>query len=400
MTAAAELEDHRRFLESILGCSVALTDAPREFLATFQEANCFDIGLQPVLTQAYLVDFVTHMDKSVVHEIQEPLGMAVTVFWLGGELVVVGPYTGQGLHPGDAEALLGQLRIPSAHLQAYKLYRARFPIVDTEYVRRGAMALAELAGHGQSVVGMQRVSGTTGPITPGGGEPPHSASFEVINERYAVEQEFMNAVSEGDEERAFAALQGMSGIPQPPSYLNTPLLGATILRIMARVAAQQGGLPPVTIDAISQTHAQRLHRAGPAADVNRTSQAISSMVSEFCRHVQRHRRRPYSRLVRQVMDEISLHLSHNVSSRQIAARLHVSESHLARRFKAETGHTISEHVAQERVARAAHLLVTTAQPVSGIAAYVGYEDANYFVKVFKSVHQLTPTAYRRQHTEG
>jgi len=79
----------------------------------------------------------------------------------------------------------------------------------------------------------------------------------------------------------------------------------------------------------------------------------------------------------------------------LARRLHVSESQLARRFKAETGQTVTRYITAQRMARAAHLLATTAQPVRDIAEFVGYADANYFVKVFKSVYATTPTQYRR-----
>ena len=118
------------------------------------------------------------------------------------------------------------------------------------------------------------------------------------------------------------------------------------------------------------------------------------MAADFCRAVARHRQRPHSRLVRRVVDEIELHLSDHVSPPELAARLGVSPSHLARRFKAETGHTIAQYATLERTHRAAHLLTSTDQPVRDIAAYVGYPDANYFAKAFRATHDITPTQFR------
>lgn len=391
-------ETTRLALQTMLGCPVELTVEPRAFFREFERSNCFNPALQPAFTAAYLANLAARADRRIVHELQEPLGLMLTLFWMGDALAVVGPYTGQAVQPGDAEALLGRLKIAGSQLPAYRLYRARFAIVDSEYAMRGAVALLEAAGLDASAVGFERVSAGGGPISPGADEPPHSAPYVAIDARYAIEREFMQAVTDGNERRALAALHRMEGIPAPPNYLNTPYLGVTILRIMSRVAAQQGGLPPVAIDAISQTYAQRLHRSGHTPDPTRAMQDAVAMIAEFCRQVRRHRQRPYSRLVRQVMDEIELHLSHAVSTGELAQRLHISESHLARQFKAETGHTISEHIAAERAARAAHLLATTDQPVRDIAAYVGYLDANYFVKVFRSVYQVTPTQYRRQHS--
>src|SRR5699024_5620729 len=226
-------------VRTILGCPVALTTEINSFADELETSACFRPELQPAFTARYLRDLVARMDPTVTHEIREPLGLVLTMFWLDDRLAVIGPYTEQASHPGDAEALLGSLHIPAAHLHAYKLYRARFPIVDSEYVRRAAAALRTVAGQDVQSAEAHAVITADGPMTPGGDERPHSASFEVINDRYAVEQEFMHAVADGDEGGALRALRRMASIPQAPSYLNTPFLGATIIRIMARVAARQ-----------------------------------------------------------------------------------------------------------------------------------------------------------------
>ena len=56
--------------------------------------------------------------------------------------------------------------------------------------------------------------------------------------------------------------------------------------------------------------------------------------------------------------------------------------------------TIAAYTAQQRTERAARLLATTTQSVQDIALFVGYDDANYFVKVFRAAHGMTPSAYR------
>lgn len=138
MTARDSLEDGRSFLATMLGCPVALTNDPPAFLPGFEAAHCFIPDLQPALTAAWLAEFLSRADRRVVYELAEPLGTMVTLCWSGDNLVVVGPYTARALQPGDAEALLGSLRVPGVNLQAYTLYRARFAIVDSEYVMRGA----------------------------------------------------------------------------------------------------------------------------------------------------------------------------------------------------------------------------------------------------------------------
>jgi AraC family transcriptional regulator len=386
-------------LAEVLSCPVVLTTEIPPALEAFQTAHCLDPRIQPAFTAAALRAFVQEMAPQVVHEILEPLGMAVVLVRWDDQLLVIGPYTHEPMHPGVAEDVLSRLGIPSGHLPSYKLYRTRYPIVDAEYVHRAAAALLRAAGSGDLLGSLHQVRADGGTITPGYGEAPQSASFTVIEERYRLEREFMDAVADGSSERALAALHRLAGMPQTISYLNTPFLGTTILRIMARIAAQRGGLPAVTIDAISQEYAQRLHRVGHTVDPRSTVTFTAQMVTDFCRHVRRHQQRSYPQLVRQVTDEIDLHISHQVSTTELAERFGVSDSTLARRFKAATGFTVAAYVARQRAERAARLLTTTSRTVRDIALFVGYDDANYFVKVFRNAYGMTPSAYRDAHAE-
>ncbi|UOQ89165.1 helix-turn-helix transcriptional regulator [Agromyces endophyticus] len=394
----AALEPIATTVAEVLSCPVQLTTDIPSALDAFEAAHCLDPRLQPAFSAAVLRGFVREMEPQIVHEFLEPLGMAITLLRWDDHLLVVGPYTHEPMHPGMAEETMSRLGIPSAHLPLYKLYRTRYPIVDAEYVYRGATALLRAAGSEDLLGSLREVEADGGTIAPGSGDAPQSATVTVIEERYRLERDFMDAVADGSAERALAALHRMGRMPQTISYLNTPFLGTTILRIMARVAAQRGGLPPVTIDAISQEYAQRLHRIGHSSDMRRSVSFTAQMVTDFCRHVRRHRQRSFPPLVRQVADEIDLHLSSQVSTTDLADRLGVSVSTLARRFKAATGMTVAAYTARQRAERAARLLATTTQNVRDIALFVGYDDANYFVKVFREAYGMTPTAYRDAHT--
>lgn len=392
------LEPIAAAVAEVLSCPIELTTDIAPALDAFESAHCLDPRIQPAFTASVLRGFVRDMDRQVVHEIREPLGMAIALVRWDDRLLVIGPYTHEPMHPGVAEEAMSRLGIPSAHLPIYKHYRTRYAIVDAEYVYRGATSLLRAGGGEDALGSLREVEAEGGTVAPGVGEALQSAAFTVIEERYRLEREFMDAVEEGSSERALSALQRMGRMPQTISYLNTPFLGTTILRIMARVAAQRGGLPPVTVDAISQEYAQRLHRIGHSSDPKRSASFTAQMVTEFCRYVRRHNQREYPPLVRRVADEIDLHLSSHVSTTELADRLGVSASTLARRFKSATGMTIVAYTAQQRAERAARLLATTTQSVRDIALFVGYDDANYFVKVFREAHGMTPTAYREAHT--
>lgn len=394
VVAARHTEAALDAVGEVLGCAVTLTSDLENALVAFERDHCFDPRIQPAFTAHTLLQMAQAIPAEVVHEVEEPLGMAVAVARLKDHLLIIGPYTHQAMYPETVPELVRAQALPRSHAELYRLYRTSYPIVDAEYAYRGAVAALRAAGGQDALGALQQVSALGGTIAPGSGDAPQSASFDVIAERYRLEQAFMDAVADGSTSEALDTLARLSTIPSTITYLTTPFLGTTILRIMARVAAQRGGVPGVTIDAISQEYAQRLHRMGHSADPRRSASFNSQMVAAFCRAVRRHRRLGYPPTVRQAHDEIELHLSSPVSTPALAASIGVSASTLTRRFKEATGMSVTQYVAERRCSRAARLLTTTSRSVRDIAAFVGYEDANYFVKVFRKAYGTTPTEYR------
>lgn len=91
------------------------------------------------------------------------------------------------------------------------------------------------------------------------------------------------------------------------------------------------------------------------------------------------------------------HLAEPVSVPELAAMASLSASHFSAVFKRHTGYAVLQYLTMLRMARARELLDITAQPVSSVAAEVGYPDAFYFARQFRKMHGMTPREYRNQH---
>jgi AraC-like DNA-binding protein len=77
--------------------------------------------------------------------------------------------------------------------------------------------------------------------------------------------------------------------------------------------------------------------------------------------------------------------------------------HLSRLLKAATGRTFGQLRNAVRVERARVALLTTELSVKEIAAGVGYTHPTDLTRQFRTVHALSPVAYRdqaRRHTIG
>ena len=74
----------------------------------------------------------------------------------------------------------------------------------------------------------------------------------------------------------------------------------------------------------------------------------------------------------------------------------MNEQYLMRVFKKETGYSILQFIAEQRINLAKELLEKTDYPVTVVANTVGYSNYSYFTKIFKNNTGYTPVAYRQQ----
>ena len=72
----------------------------------------------------------------------------------------------------------------------------------------------------------------------------------------------------------------------------------------------------------------------------------------------------------------------------------LSRAHFSRMFAQIEGMPPSEFVLRERMQRAARLLVTGQLGVKAISSACGFEDPNYFAKVFRRTFAISPSEFR------
>ncbi len=86
------------------------------------------------------------------------------------------------------------------------------------------------------------------------------------------------------------------------------------------------------------------------------------------------------------MDELSLD--------KLSTRFFLSREHISRRFKQEVGMTLTNYVIHLRINQAKQWLIETDEKMYSIALKLGYQDENYFSKLFKKIVGMTPIEYR------
>lgn len=101
------------------------------------------------------------------------------------------------------------------------------------------------------------------------------------------------------------------------------------------------------------------------------------------------------RALRQVTDYVQRHLSEDLGVDVLARIAGMSRYHFTRIFRAHTGHPPGEYVLQARLRRARHLLKATRKTVQEVAFASGFNDANYFSRLFRARTGISPRHFRQ-----
>jgi len=104
-----------------------------------------------------------------------------------------------------------------------------------------------------------------------------------------------------------------------------------------------------------------------------------------------------SRLGQMIRSYVDAQPVNRISIPQVAEKLGISESYMARTFKKSFGYTLIEYLMKRRIGEAQTLLLTTHLTIMEIAECVGYQNQSYFSKIFAEYVGLSPLRYRKMY---
>lgn len=103
----------------------------------------------------------------------------------------------------------------------------------------------------------------------------------------------------------------------------------------------------------------------------------------------------------EIIQYIKAHYKEKLPLKEICEKFNYSEGHLCRKFKAETGDTVVGFITKLRISAAMHLLFEKrSSNIEAIAFEVGFNDIQYFNKLFKKYVGMTPGKYRAEIREN
>ena len=123
-------------------------------------------------------------------------------------------------------------------------------------------------------------------------------------------------------------------------------------------------------------------------------QMPNEICHKYCLLVKNYSHPEYSKLTKDVIDYIRLHLEEELTLGYLADHFHKNASALSHSFRKETGVSLTEFIRQTRIREAIRLFNTTDFSVSDVAIMVGYQDFSYFSKLFSKETGMSPREYK------
>lgn len=320
------------------------------------------------------------------------------------EVLIAGPYL---LHQPDqqfCEEVLQENGLTASLMMPFYEYCLTLPIVGNSTMllaARTAMKVITGCGEEAPYRHYQPQADHQNEVSNLSAYGAEEAAMELLEQRYRYEKLMLQEVAQGNADMALSHYRQFSMASRSIIRTEDPIrtsknLGFS-LNTMLRKSAETAGIHPVYLDIISSNFAMLIENSNKLEEIEEFK---FQMISAYCRFVQKYRLDEYSPLVRKAVTYIRVHLSDQLSLKQIAAGIKVSPSYLSRIFNQEMGESISNFITRSRVEKAAELLAFSRMPIQNVAAYVGFSDLNYFSRCFKKWMGRTPTGYRVESSIG
>jgi len=231
--------------------------------------------------------------------------------------------------------------------------------------------------------------------------------FEEKKAKVAEEQRYhhspnkdamiLEAVRNGDRGKVFSLVYTQGDGPEGILCKDDPLRSYKNMFIVnvshITKAVIEGGVDSETAYTLSDTYIQTVEEIDSYEEVTKLH---ISMLNSFLDLVERAKRMRYTKQVYITIDYINKHYYESISVKELAQRVHMSESHLLKLFTSQTGMNISSFIINKRITEAANLLRYTNYSITQICNMTGFNDQSYMTKQFKRHFKTTPKKYKEQ----
>lgn len=220
-------------------------------------------------------------------------------------------------------------------------------------------------------------------------------SLNLVEQRYQIEQLMIDAVKQQNIKEAIRLHKKMLQFnygQRTSNQLRNSKNFIIVFNTLLRAAARECEVHPFYIDKISHQFAIEIEQCTNDLQLMKLS---ADMIRKYCLLIHNHSVKKYSDNIQDCVTYIDLHYNENLTLKKMAEYLNLNSSYLSTLFKKELGKTVTEYITQTRIKQALLLLNSTKHSIREVANQCGFDDINYFSRIFKKYQGMSPSSYRK-----
>ena len=396
-------QDFMTLISNITGCRFCHFRDDERVLEEYERTQCLIPQLQPMMRKEELLSVCSSLDNRTFYRILDSFGIGILIFSFMDDKWISSPFIRKEWNRDNMERILASAAMKASMLPSLELYYTSLPLLSSTRMMKLIMAIINSYSPMEEEYDFVPLEEGMALEKRKNQSLDLNADYSFIYRRYDMENRFLRVVKEGNIDELDTSIKDMVDFSQnSDSTLFTGLYrknissGMSVLRTLARKAAEDAGVSVITIDIITQRAVQKIDSEMRQSEIIRITK---EMIRELTEEVRKENilLKGISPSISRCINHIRLHYAENNPLSDLCSISSMSKANLTRRFQKETGTTVFTYIRNARCHHAVALLEEGVLTIKEIAGYVGYPDYNYFSKVFRSYAGVSPVEYRKEH---
>ena len=305
----------------------------------------------------------------------------------------IGPVFFDDVSQNAVEKELNRLKLSNPIRQEFRNVLRSLPVIPaTRFLQYGIMLHYTLTGEKITTSEFQYLGKVDSD-----GKKTEEQKVKAKHGTWLAEQAILKMVEEGNldyrkQKDQFSASGRVGKMSLGDDVIRQIKNQIIVFTALCTRAAIRGGLPPETAYTLSDMYIQNAEASTSVAELAEVSRA---MEDDFVHRV--HQVRSQSGISPQIQkccDYIRFHLDEKITVSQLARLVGHADNYLIRKFKEETGKSISQYIAAAKMEKAKELLQDSNETVQEISSQLGFATQSHFGEVFKKHTGMTPAQWR------
>lgn len=357
---------------------------------------------------AGIIGLQDKIEEKTIYQFTDRFNCNYTIFKLpySKEYEIIGPILLREIGKSDIYSVMSELKIPIEAYGQLKEYYYSLPYISDKVWIYSLIHRVGKELYGEDNISVQSIKLDKEEWNKEEDDEKFQVpsdpilSMKILEERYSYENELITAVQHGN----FKTIQNLlesAGMIRFASRIDDEVQECKhrliVVNTLMRRAVYQGGVHPLHIDFLSNTHAVKINQI---ANPKEADDMYLTIVMNYCKLVQEHSLASYSKPVQKIIATIDASITADLRLNTFAKELFLNPSYLSGLFKNEVGITLTEYVNKKRLKYSTTLLEATNLPIQEVAQKCGIPDIHYYTRLFKREYNITPREYRKMYMKG